>query len=255
MSWFASKCPVTDEERLWIEDASRWLIEEFGLEVVQNAEVILPTEDFFPDKYFGGREDVLPMLKRVCGYMDVDYSNLSLRFYSEHNESFCKNLIALETSGQGTVGYYQNRKRKPTIGIEISQLNDPTSVVATIARELGHVILLGENRVSYQEADHEPLTDLLTVFLGMGVFTANSAFTFRQWTDTFSQGWQAQVKGYLSEEMFGYALALFAWIRKEKKPEWSRYLVTNVKSYFKQSRRYIEKNESALLEELKSVVA
>jgi len=29
----------------------------------------------------------------------------------------------------------------------------------------------------------------------MGVFTGNAAFSFTQWTNAFSQGWQAQRRG------------------------------------------------------------
>jgi hypothetical protein len=47
----------------------------------------------------------------------------------------------------------------------------------------------------------------------MGLFTANSVFSFSQWTNAFSQGWKAQRRGYMTEEMFGYALAAFAWMR------------------------------------------
>jgi len=54
----------------------------------------------------------------------------------------------------------------------------------------------------------EPLTDLLTVFLGFGVFTANAAFRIEQHQDGRSQGWSARRQGYLSEEEFGYALAV-----------------------------------------------
>jgi hypothetical protein len=50
------------------------------------------------------------------------------------------------------------------------------ALVATLAHELGHVILLRPGLVKANEADMEPLNDLLTVFLGFGVFNANSVF-------------------------------------------------------------------------------
>jgi hypothetical protein len=39
----------------------------------------------------------------------------------------------------------------------------PKALVATIAHELGHVLLLGDGRVATQQQDHEPLIYLLTV--------------------------------------------------------------------------------------------
>jgi hypothetical protein len=110
-------------------------------------------------------------------------------------------------------------------------------LVATVAHELGHVRLLGEGRVHGGYEDHEPMTDLLTVFFGLGVFTANSAFRI----DASSQGWRAQTRGYLNEEMFGYALALFALMRGERNPSWSRYLEGSVSTFFKNGQKYLEK--------------
>jgi predicted Zn-dependent protease len=57
-------------------------------------------------------------------------------------------------------------------------MKDPMTLVAVIAHELGHVILLRRELVDREEADMEPVNDLLTVFLGFGIFTANAAFRF-----------------------------------------------------------------------------
>jgi hypothetical protein len=86
------------------------------------------------------------------------------------------------------------------------------------------------------------MTDLLTVFLGLGIFNANSANRFKRWQDDRSQGWSMQRLGYLTEEIFGYALAKFSVERGEGKVEWERHLCTNVRSYFNRSRRWLVKN-------------
>ena len=48
--------------------------------------------------------------------------------------------------------------------------------------------------------------------------------------------------GYLSEEVYGYALAKFAAERLEDQPKWVKYLSTNVRSYFKNSHAWLKKN-------------
>jgi len=126
------------------------------------------------------------------------------------------------------------------------------SLVATIAHELGHVILLGGGRISRDDKDHEYLTDLITVFFGLGIFTANSAFQFSQWRDHSHQGWRTARLGYMSEEMFAYSLAAYAWIRNETKPKWSRHLAMNVGHYFKESLKYLEKDGQTSLRQLKT---
>ncbi len=98
------------------------------------------------------------------------------------------------------------------------------SLVATIAHELGHVHLLGDGRISADEEDHEPLTDLLTVFLGVGIFPANSVIRDVNWHSGNMEGWSISRQGYLTAPMFAYALALFAYIRGEYKASWSKHL-------------------------------
>lgn len=106
------------------------------------------------------------------------------------------------------------------------------------SHELAHVRLLGEERISRDRADQEPLTDLLTVFFGLGIFAANAARDFSQ----SSSGWQAQRLGYLTEQMFGYGLGCWATLRAESDPPWAKYLGTNPRTYMKHGLRYLRQN-------------
>jgi len=137
------------------------------------------------------------------------------------------------------------------VAVNRSQLKNPTALVATIAHELGHVILLGGNKISRDHEGHEYLTDLITVFLGLGIFTANSAFQFSQWQSHSHQGWSTTRLGYMSEEMFGYSLAAYAWMRAEMQPEWSNLLAMNVGHYFKGGLKYLSNEGQTALVQLK----
>jgi hypothetical protein len=251
MFWSTPTCPVEEEDKLWIEESMQWLLEEFGSETFRDVEVVLPTDEFFPDEYLGDEEDVEALVERVCDYMDVNRDRLVLEFFEDENNEFQRSLCFVDGPTDGASGHYHKRRDKFVISLESSQLIDPMSLVATVAHELGHVRLLGEARIHGGYEDHEPLTDLLTVFFGLGVFTANSAFRFSQWSDGSLQGWRADRKGYLTEEMFGYALALFALMRGERSPAWGQFLEGSVKTYFKNALKYLEKTgEAAKLREL-----
>ncbi len=236
MFWSTPKCPVEEEDKLWLEESMEWLLEEFG-DAFRQVTVVLPTDEFFPDSYAADEEDARALLDRVCDYMDVNPDLIELEFFDDERRRAARALGYAEDSSNVPCGHYQKRRDKFVVSLESSQLTDPMNLIATIAHELGHVRLLGEGRVHGGFEDHEPLTDLLTVFFGLGIFTANSAFTF----DASSQGWQAQTRGYLNEQMFGYALALFALMRGEHNPGWSRYLEGSVSTYFKNSLKYLEK--------------
>jgi SprT-like family len=135
--------------------------------------------------------------------------------------------------------YHHDPTKRSHISIDQALLKEPEKLVAVLCHELGHIILLHPGLVPHEDQDMEPLNDLLTVFLGFGVFTANSAFRFKQYSDYSTQGWSASRLGYLSEQLFGYALARFAYEREEKKPAWARFLATNVAGYLRRSSAWL----------------
>lgn len=241
MFWSTPTCPVEEDDKLWIEESMQWLLEEFGCDTFREVTAVLPTDEFFPDEYFGEKEDAELLTERVCGYMRVNRDRIEVEFFEDEHNEVQRGLCFVEASRQGASGHYTKRRDKFVISLESSQLSDPMSLVATVAHELGHVRLLGEGRIHGGFEDHEPLTDLLTVFFGLGVFTANSAFSFKQWSDSNYQGWKTERKGYLTEEMFGYALAFFASMRGERSPAWSQFLEGGVSTYFKNALKYLEK--------------
>jgi hypothetical protein len=218
----------------------RWLAEEFGWHRLQSAHVVLPTPEFFPDPYAGTPEDAQVMLDRVCGYMDIPPETVELSLYQDRNP------VHEGDWRQGTAGLYHEEAGRFRIWVEVSNLGDPLGLVGTMAHELGHVHLLGHGRITPDVEDHEPLTDLLTVFLGLGIFSANAVIHEHYWHAGEVSGWSMGRRGYLGMPMYGYALALFAWARGEKKPPWSKELRLDVRSSFKQGIRFLAETEEAI---------
>jgi hypothetical protein len=244
MLGFRPRLPVTEEQRLWIDSGFERLSKLLGRSRMLEAEVVLPVAEYFPDHYDATDEAVDVLFQRVCGYMQVDERQIDLEVFPD--EAYELRTVVPFWSGDtgGIAGLYISATdhSRLVIAIKGSKLKNPLAVVATLAHELAHVILLGGNLVDRESADMEPLTDLTTVFLGMGIFTANAAAQFEQQQDVRSQGWSLQRLGYLSEEEYGYALAKFAWERNESRPEWKKYLSTNVSAYCKQSSRWLSRN-------------
>jgi len=241
MALFHVKCPVEPKQREWLDLAMQWLIAAFPSHPLNETEVILPTPEYFPDRYSTELEDVQKLVERVCGYMKVDPTRLKLELYEEVYNGFSSHLPTFEGSHRGAVGTYIEDKGALVIGIESSQLTDPMGLVAIIAHELGHVCLLGDGRMKPERRDHEYFTDLFTVFSGLGIFNANAAFTMRGWKTRFGHGWSAQRRGYMNEQMFGYALGLFAWLRGEENPSWYKFLEGSPRTYFKTSMKFLSR--------------
>jgi len=248
--------PVTLEEKEWIEDSLLWLLTEFGAEKFLSHQTILPEQKFFPDSFRGTDECIIKVVKRVCSYMEIDFSGIEVNFLGHEGNLMDKyNLFGQGDEMPSAAGLYFHptmERPKPEIRIRDDLRKDPVRLVATIAHELGHVILLGENRISREDKHHEYLTDLITVFYGLGIFTANASFSFSQYQDHARQGWKASRLGYLSEEMFSYGLACCAWMKGDLKPAWVKHLSINNRAYFKQSLNYLTEGGSTKLQTLKT---
>ena len=246
MFGFKAKLPVSDDERAWVDEGFRRLSRMLGDERMLMAPVVLPTDEFFPDRFEKSVAGLERIFQRVCGYMQVDPAELDLELIPDQSELF-EDLpeFRMRSSDPAGLHFGKTRDERAVIAIKQDQLKDPLCLVATIAHELCHVILLDGERMSRETKDLEPMTDLATVFLGMGVFTANSARRFIQFQEDRRQGWSMSRMGYLPEEIYGYALARFALLRNETPPKWAGYLDTNVGTYFRQSSVWLRKNGNA----------
>jgi hypothetical protein len=137
-------------------------------------------------------------------------------------------------------------EQRPIIAINRSLLIDTLTLVASLAHQLGLVILLDGGHMQRDAKGIEPLTDLLTVYLGLGVFTANASRNFRKYQPDGRRGWSMSRLGFLSETVFGYALARFAKERGEVQPAWAKYLSTNLSAWFRQSAAWLRKSSPEL---------
>jgi hypothetical protein len=242
MFGLAPKLPVTEEERLWVDEGFRRLNRMLGSSRMKNATVVLPTDEFFPDPWDRSEAALNPLFHRVCQYMDVNPSEVELSIIPDTSD-LLEVLPAYRSGGDNHpagLHFAGTSEERPLIAVRNSQMKDPLAVVATLAHELGHVILLDGGHLQRDDEDMEPLTDLVTVFLGLGVFTANASRNFRKFQDDRSEGWSMSRLGYLPETVFGYAMACFAKERGEDQPPWTKYLSTNLSAWFRQSAKWLK---------------
>lgn len=240
-------CPIPEETRIWMENALIWLINQFGEKKLLDDKTLIPSENDFPLQSIGTEKIAHDILPIIAKQMDVNPEIISIDFYNEQ-------LIEIKGDMGNTIygqqfedenysaGFYEGKgpHGKYNIAIEIGQLQDPTKLIATLAHEIAHIKILGENRLNEND---EYLTDLVTVFFGLGIFNANASFQFY----SASNKWAYSKQGYLTQQEWGYALALYAYIRNEKKPDWIKFLTPNIQSDFNKSQLYIYENTDKVL--------
>lgn len=237
------KLPITPEQRLRIDESFLRLAALLGAHRLLEAAVILPTPEHFPDPYDRSEASLQRLFHRVATQMQVNPNDVDVTVFTSE-DGLTRELVPFYSGRtSGAAGLYHHNPADAThISINEGELKDPARLLAVLSHELGHVILLRPGLIDRDDPYMEPLNDLLTVFLGFGIFTANAAFQFEQHSDNASQGWSARRLGYLSEKELGYALARFAYERRETRPAWTSFLSTNVASYMKRCAAWLASN-------------
>ncbi|MFD7455408.1 hypothetical protein [Kitasatospora sp. NPDC059827] len=231
------------EDRAWVDKCLRWCVAEFGEQAVRYP-FALPTADFLP----GGlaeltgpaRESrIRDFVDRVGAVMGADTGALDVRFFTADQGRAGK---------RRTVGHYHRTDGRDVIELDLGHADRPAALAALIAHELGHLRLISERRLRarWSEADEEKLTDLVTVYLGMGVLTANAAHSYATSRRGFSVLPMGDLTsrmlngaasddgvihlGYLTPDQFGHALARCARLRGETDPPWARHLEPGIRA-------------------------
>jgi hypothetical protein len=240
-----SEPPITENDKEWIEHSLLVLAEMFTPEFFRSLVTITPDKHYFDRNFTGTEEDVHFILETVASIMNIKPWEIQLMFFSEQPTRFSEGVSA--TPPEKLKGRWKSSDGElvdkgfghKEIWIELGQMNDPISLIATISTELAKYKLMDEYAV---KDDINILSDLTSIIFGFGIFKGNSYFKFAQWTGTTHQGWQMQKRGGLPEPIIAYVMAWLAHYRRED-ISWQHYLNKTMKNYFEKSYKYIKQNK------------
>lgn len=242
-SWlFPASCPVDEPTRLWIEWRTSWLIDRFGKTRLFGGKMLTPDSPELDVDYQGDWESVERLFEAVANRMGVDARKIELFSFTSGRQRPRGDVHLQDVAGV----FDMNEDGAMFIGVSEDILHSPEWCVATLAHELAHALLLGDGLLEESEEDHEPLTDLLAALLGCGVFLANSEVYFEQSTAGHMTYWSWRRQGYFVYPAYGYALALWVSLVEDGDLRWLRYVRPDVRSAFKQARRWMRKQERGL---------
>ncbi len=228
--------PVDEEQRKWLEHAFMYLFYQFDADKFHDRDVLIP-ENFSKYKFNGDKNEVEHLAKQIAEIMEINPDKIQLEYFIGGMEEFRHDEEVLNPGGE-----YLDRAENGKYIIALSEelLKHPEDLIATIAHEYGHIKLLGEKRLDFND---EYLTDVVPLLFGLGIFNANSSFKF--------YGWTYSKMGYLTQMDWGYLLALFAFVKEDDSPSWLVYLNKTLQKDFEQSINFMINNEEVIFKHLR----
>ena len=236
------KSPITEEDEQWIALSCDWFEKAFAKNLSEQ-EIYLPNRGFLGFEFTGTEGDAIRIVEIVADKLGVKDSSIEVYFFEEfHPMEFTDEGIYsnYEEGSQLAGGLYSKVVDGIyQIGIERTVLKDPIKLIATVAHELAHIKLLGEDRL---EENDEHLTDLSASLFGFVIFLANSSINkMTTWAGNTHTGWRiGGGSGYLHYKVYAVLIAYWLMKRKEKKPDWLGFLDKEIQREVMKTLKYLE---------------
>jgi hypothetical protein len=240
---------LDSEAEQWHLESWAWFLGHFGGQAdLELSPLVLPTGSFFPPSETKGHARALHILDCVKRHARMTGWPCRLEAQAERPELRVGELATLKLDhSQFPAGTFALAGNEVVVTYDPASVNDPLVLIATLAHELANYKLANvAEEPPGGEDGHEPATDLLAVYLGFGIFGANSAFNFRQHQGVMSQGWSYSRLGYLSEREWVFALAVFLTLKRLPAQQTHRYLKDHLIGDLGKAVRYLEKKPELL---------
>jgi hypothetical protein len=210
--------------REWQFDVFAWLLRNSGgYPKFLDTTLVLPVEDHFPNPGMSGHAGVSALFRRVRDHAGMaDWP------------------CAVEPLPWEPRAALPSPDRIPVFTYEPDTL-DPAALVATFSHELArYLVETFDEPAPGGAALHEPAIELSAVFMGFGVFMANSALD--------------GVSYKLNEGEFVHALAMFCLLRKLPPEAVAQHLNPHLRKYLRLAARDLAQHDKSF-QRLRSVFA
>jgi len=232
----------------------KWLLKNFGGDdFYQTTKLVLPTKAYFPSKVESPEEAAISTFEQVKKHAGMESWQCKLVAQEEDADPVVAPSLMVQNAPSSPQGTFQATEQNEVIITYNPALTaQPIQLVATLAHELSHYL----TAVSKEEPpggweNWEFATDITATFLGFGIFMANSAFNFTQFSSADSQGWKSNRSGYLSESEHIYALAIFLRLKGYAIDEAKSHLKPHLRKLLQKADKELAK--SNIIKELSNV--
>nr|WP_086939387.1 hypothetical protein [Thaumasiovibrio occultus] len=253
-SFFKRKPVLAGEDLQFQIETYQWLLKYFGGDdFYTHTQLVLPTDQYFPAQVSSPTEAVIATFSQVKHYAGMSDWPCNLRIQEADAETHLGHTLLIKEAPSTANGTYFKQDGEVNISFNPVLAKNPPRLVATFAHELGHYLTDSLPEPPPGGWDNwEFATDLTAVFLGFGIFSANTAFSFQQFTGSGTQGWSSQRSGYLSDTELLFGLAIFCHLKDIAPDDVAKFIKPALRKLFRRCYQQIARTEG-LIADLRAV--
>lgn len=237
-----------DELSEWQFDVFAWLLRHAGgFDAFRHRRLVQPTPQFFERQGAQGHAFAETIFAQVRAHAGMADWPCTLHVQEDDPNPLVAPTLLIQGTPSSPGGTFQATEEGALITYHPGKISEPMSLIATFAHELAHY-----RTARFPEPPPggwdvwEPATDLAAVFLGFGLFLANSRFHFAQHSDGQTMGWRAQWQGYLSEPEILHMHAIFATLLELPMAETLTHLKPALRGTYKRLHKDVGRAASEL---------
>lgn len=244
LGWFRNGTLLGSELTQWQFECFGWLLRHAGgMDALVQRPLVQPSPRFFPDRGLQGHAMAEAIFARVRGYAGMADWPCELQVQEADPNPVVAPTLLVKNSPSSPAGTFRATENGAVITYHPDQVHDPMSLVATFAHELAHYRTAGSPEPppgGWEVWEHA--TDLAAVFLGFGLFLANSRFNFSQFSDGQTMGWQWRQQGYVSEPEILHMHAIRCVLLRTPPRETLDHLKPALRGIYKRVQREVERS-------------
>lgn len=251
---FRSKPLLSEEDEFFQIESYRWLLTHYGgVSFYDKAELVLPTEEYFPTVVSSPEEAARSTFAAVKKYAGLDDWPCTLVIQEDDPNLHVGETLTVQATELNPLGTFSvNEKRDVIITYNPKLASNPGQMVATFAHELAHYLTCTAPEPPPGGWENwEFATDIAATFLGFGIFQANSVFNIQQFSNVGTQGWKVSGGGYLTEAEHSFSLGIFLLLKGISPEGAYPHCDGNVKAFLKSALKELE--DKPYIKELREV--
>lgn len=239
----SSNFQITQDDREWVEENFKWLIDVYGYPSTDYGQVLLNQESF-PKSFRTDEPTIEDIFDDLCAMFLNDDERLKVRY--ELVKDIRDTLGApYEIDGVPFECETEITKAQVKIYVANNLLSHPQRLIFSLIYEFV-IIRLSLDKLGFDTGtDTDLFVYLAGVYFGFGVVLAQNLTHIGRSTDSL---WETRWRfvAEIPEEIMAFSLALMVSLVGEDDPRWKKALAPNFRAKFKAAIAYLKKSPSHL---------